>query len=184
MKKSTIITQKDNYEKTLFEMFYDRIFRTALYIVKDEHLAQDVVQETFVKAFRKINTVKDGDKVGAWLGSIATRTSIDILRKRRNYLPLDNVNIDERVSNGVENFPVENIVEEKLLKELLQKNIRILEPSEYREIILLKYEYELKDREIAEVLGICTNTVKTRLRRARLKLKTILQEKVKEEDYL
>ncbi|MUK90606.1 sigma-70 family RNA polymerase sigma factor [Ornithinibacillus sp. L9] len=182
MRKEKPVTEADNYEKLLFDMFYGRIFRTAYYIVKDEHLAQDVVQETFIKAFKHIDSVKDGYKLGAWLGSIATRTSIDLLRKRRNYVPLENVNIDKVEEFDVHASPVEENMEENYIKEMLHETIKKLEPPEYREIVLLKYHYELMDKEIAELLGININTVKTRFRRAKQKLKRALYQEVKGEE--
>jgi len=54
-------------------------------ITNDHYLAQDVVQETFAKAFNQLHRLKDPEKTGAWLGTIATTTAIDIIRKRNRW---------------------------------------------------------------------------------------------------
>ncbi|KXG43750.1 RNA polymerase sigma factor [Tepidibacillus decaturensis] len=77
-------SEKHQLERVIFEMFYHRVYNTAYFIIQDRHLAQDVVQETFFKAFQNMHKVEDGHKLGAWLGTIATRTAIDFLRKVKN----------------------------------------------------------------------------------------------------
>lgn len=166
--------ESTNYEKIIFEEYYHRVYRAAYYIIKDEHLAQDIVQEAFLKAFEQMDSLKDGEKLGAWLATIATRTAIDFLRKKknkRNYIPIEDVYIDKGANL---NSPVEEKVEYELLKDMIKKNLHELEPPEYRQIILLKYKYYLSDQEMAEFLDIKLGAAKSRLYRARLKLKKIL----------
>jgi RNA polymerase sigma-70 factor (ECF subfamily) len=169
------------YEKIIFEMHYERVYQAAYFILKDQYLAQDVTQETFLKAFGKIDTLDDGNKLGAWLGTIATRTAIDCLRKikRRNDIPIEDVYIDEgRLNDPISS--IEDKIEYKFLEKVIKKNISILEPPEYREVIILKYEYELNDKEIAAALGISVSATKSRLHRARKKLKTLLGDQLEE----
>ncbi|MFD1039730.1 RNA polymerase sigma factor [Virgibacillus byunsanensis] len=182
-KKKKQSTQQANYEKIIFDMYYHRVYKTAFFIVKDDYLAQDVLQETFLKVFQRIDSLEDGNKMGAWIGTITTRTAIDFLRKlkRRNDFPVDDVYQDEE-SFYEENSSVEKIVEDKFLKNLVQQNIRSLEPPEYREVIILKYEYELQDKEIAEALGISIGATKSRVHRARIKLKSVLATQIDAED--
>jgi RNA polymerase sigma factor (sigma-70 family) len=166
---------KAEYEKLIFEMFYHRVYNSAYFIVQDQHLAQDIVQETFLKAFQRIDTVKDGEKLGAWLGAIATRTSIDFLRKlKRIDIPTENVYIDNEVTNNP-NFSssIEELVENKYVKALLYQNISELKP-EHKEVLLLKYEYDLKDKEIAKLLGIKVSTAKSRIHRGKTRLRDLL----------
>lgn len=139
-------------KRILFELFYDRVYKIAYFIVKDPHVAQDIVQETFIKAFRNIEDCPNGEKAGAWLSTIATRTAIDHIRsqKRRNTLPADHVIIDEAVLYK-EDTPVETEVEKELMVEHILDQLETMDP-EQREIIMLKYLYELKDRGIAELL--------------------------------
>lgn len=167
-------------------MFYKRVYDTAYFITKDQHLSQDVVQETFFKAFRKMHTLKDGGKLGAWLGTIATTTSLDLLRKakQRNDTVVDDVYMNAIISKNQTATSVEKIVEEKFIKEQLQSYVSKLTPPEYRQVVVLKYEYELKDEEIALELEISVGTVKSRLHRAKSKLRSLLERKhVKEGEF-
>jgi len=180
-KRSKDLKKQANYEKIIFDVHYERVYQAAYFVIKDKYLAQDVAQETFLKAFQKIDTLEDGNKLGAWLGTIATRTAIDFLRKikRRNDILIEDVYIDEEKIDD-EMTSVEDKVEYQFLEKLIQKNISILEPPEYREIILLKYKYELQDKEIAKALGISVGTAKSRLHRARKKLKMVLGDQLEE----
>ncbi len=165
-------------ERILFEMFYQRVYDTAYFLVQDCELAQDVVQETFFKAFKHIHKLDHGEKLGAWLATIATNTALDLLRKikRWNDIPTEDVYIDEELTKAESQSSVEKIVEQKFLKNLLQQEISKLKPH-YKQVLILKYEYELKDEEIAEALKINVNTVKSRIHRAKLKLKTTLENR-------
>jgi RNA polymerase sigma-70 factor (ECF subfamily) len=162
-------------ERVIFEMFYHRVFETAYFILQDRHLAQDVVQETFLKAFQNIHKVQDGAKLGSWLGTIAARTAIDVLRKEKKYrFAVENMVVNEPHC-GFEYSAVEKIIEERFLKNLVRQQIAGLKP-EYRQVIVLKYEYELQDHEIAEALDLSVSAVKSRLHRAKLALKRILEK--------
>lgn len=77
--------------------------------------------------------------------------------------------IDETINHAKESS-VEQVIEEQFLKNLIQQNIAGLK-AEYKQVIVLKYEYDLHDKEIAQVLEISVSAVKSRLHRARLTLK-------------
>lgn len=176
-KRENKAVEDHDYEKIIFEKFYHRVYRAAYYVVKDHHLAHDVVQETFIKAFKKIHVLKDESKLGAWLGTIATRTAIDLLRKenKRNDVQVNDVYIDESINNDQETS-VEVEVEDKVLLELVKRNIKKLEPPEYREIIILRYVYDLNYKEIANALKLSLSATKSRLHRATQKLKMKLSK--------
>lgn len=176
------VRKKDiDYEKIIFEMHYERVYHAAYFVLQDKHLAQDVTQETFLKAFQRMDTLEDGNKLGAWLATIATRTAIDFLRKikRRNDIVKEDVYIDEEHFND-EVISVEDKIELQFLEKIIRNNIRTLEPPGYREVLILKYEYELQDKEIADALGISVNAAKSRLHRARKKLKMVLGDQLEE----
>lgn len=160
-------------------MFYQRVYYTAYYIVKDRDLAQDVLQETFIKAFENMHTVREGEKLGAWLAAIATRTAIDFLRKlkRWNDISTEDDIISDLISKNDEQLTtIETIVEEKFLGKILLQEIDGLTP-EHKEVILLYYYSDMKYEEIAESLGLKIDTVKTRIYRAKLKLKESFEKK-------
>jgi RNA polymerase sigma factor (sigma-70 family) len=162
--------------RVLFDMFYDRVYRTAYYITKDRFLAQDVLQETFLKAFRNIEDVTDGSKLGAWLTVIATNTAIDSMRKRSrwNGIPTDDVILLNKLNRDNVANSVETQVDIRIEKEQIMLEMKKLTP-ENRQILLLKYEQELKDEEIAVLLGLNVGTIKSRVHRAKNYLRKILR---------
>ena len=174
------LSKKDrDSERVIFEMFYQRVYYTAYYIVKDRDIAQDVLQETFIKAFESIHTVRDGEKLGAWISAIATRSAIDYLRKvkRWNDIATEDDIINDILINESEYFStLETIVEEKLIRETLLQEIDRLTPR-HKEVIVLQYFSDLKYEEIAEVLNVKIDVVKTRIYRAKLKLKESIEQK-------
>lgn len=165
----------DDAKRILFEMFHEQVRRKAYYITKDHYLAQDILQETFIKAFNNMGQLKDGGNVGAWLTTIATRTAIDFIRKqeRWNDIPIENVFIEKETISQLLSCTVEAEVEQKWLKENLRCIIDELPPN-FRAVIILKYIHELKDQEIAEILDENVGTVKSRIHRAKDKLKSLV----------
>ncbi|ENH98010.1 putative DNA-directed RNA polymerase [Gracilibacillus halophilus YIM-C55.5] len=162
--------------RLLYDMFYSRVYRDVYFITRDTYLAQDALQETFVKAYKHMDRIEDKERIGAWLSTIATRTAIDILRKRKSKTE---VKIDQSNENLIDYNPeevaqLETIVEQRLIKEDLLEIINELKP-EYREIILLKYIHEWSVHEIANFLDVKMGTVKTRLYRARKVLKDMIE---------
>lgn len=163
-------------ERVIFEMFYRRVYDTAYFILQDSYLAQDVVQETFLKAFQNIDKVQDGTKLGSWLGTIAARTAVDVLRKERKYrFAAENLMVNETTTAYNQSNNVEKIIENRFVKNLVRQQIAGLKP-EYRQVIILKYLYELQDQEIADALDLSLSAVKSRLHRARLALRRILEK--------
>ncbi|HEY4552230.1 MAG TPA: RNA polymerase sigma factor [Bacillaceae bacterium] len=170
--------QERDSERLIFETFYKRVYQAAYYIVQDRELAQDVAQETFIKAFQSMHTVKDGEKLGAWLSIIASRTAIDFLRKikRRNDFAAEDVMINEMISAEHERIPsVESIVEDKMMKNALYQELDKLKPEE-KQVLILKYLHDMKYDEMAGMLEMNIATVKTRVHRAKLKLRESLEK--------
>lgn len=167
-----------DYEQYIFNTYYHKVYQTAYFIVRDEHIAQDITQETFLKAFQNLDSLKEDHKLGAWLGTIATRTAIDYIRKgkNRNDIPTEDVYIDIELTRSVPIPTVEDEVELLLLKDEIREHIAKLQPPEYREVLVLKYIYELRDEEIARYLNESLSAVKSRLHRARKKLRVQLQQ--------
>jgi RNA polymerase sigma factor (sigma-70 family) len=172
-----LLKKEQHSQRILFEMFYDRVYKTAYFITQDQHIAQDVVQETFIKAFHQMHKLRDGSKMEAWLARIASNTALDFLRKRkrRNETATEDVYIDEWVSKTQIASSVEQIVEDRYMISLVREQILTLSP-EYRQVIVLKYEHDFKDEEIAQALGISLGTVKSRLSRAKQKLRLLLEK--------
>jgi RNA polymerase sigma factor (sigma-70 family) len=150
------------------------LFHIAFGITRDYHLAQDVVQETLIKAFRKLDTVVEDAKLRSWLISIAQRTAIDFVRKekRRNEVLDTDASYQEMASHK----NVEEEVNHLLLQNEISKAFDVLNNNQ-RSVLHLKIVEGMKEREIAEVLHLNQNNVKTVLYRARRKLSMYLAEK-------
>ncbi|WLD95477.1 sigma-70 family RNA polymerase sigma factor [Alkalihalobacillus sp. AL-G] len=138
----------------------------AFSYVKDWTTAEDIVQDSFIKAFRKYDSFKGESSLKTWLYRIAANQCKDYLRssyfKRvvlSNILP---------TKNQPEN-PTTDEVDEDLA------NFVIKLPVKYREVIILHYYEELPIKQISELLQLKESTVKTRMRRARLLLKSKLE---------
>lgn len=159
-------------KQLLYEAYFDRIYRCALFMTQDPAIAEEVAQETFTIALEKYNQLRDPAKTGAWLIAIA----INVIRASRNQnkklvllTPDDMAQL--QINSVMENL--ENILEQREIVEALKAAIRKL-PAEFKDILLLKYYAELEVEEIASVLEIPVGTVKSRLNRAREKLRKML----------
>lgn len=173
---------KDKQESALIELmsqYGDYLIRTAFLLLKDHQTAEEAVQDTFVIAFEKIMQLDDQAKLKSWLTSIVINCCRSRMRKWswKNILLLfdnDRIREDETALSP----------EEELLGLLWNQNLSEAIHQldyKYREVITLFYFNEMKINEIALYTNEKENTIKSRLKRARLKLKEIL---VKGEDFL
>jgi RNA polymerase sigma-70 factor, ECF subfamily len=127
--------------------------------------AEDLAQETFIKAYKKINTLKEQGKERSWLYAIARNTAIDFFRKNKNRaIALEDTILENMAVATTVDFQ-EGIIGNEAAKEL-QKYVNKL-INEDRAIVKLLYYEGFSYREIAELLKINENTLKSRLHRAR-----------------
>jgi RNA polymerase sigma factor (sigma-70 family) len=157
-----------------YTLFYKKLFLISLSITRDKYLAEDVVQETFIKAMKKADTIENEEKMGAWLSVIATRTAIDLIRreKKRNWIPIDNEMLELLGKKTKEN--VEQEIENICLIERIQKAIKEM-ALEQQELLMLRLTNGLNENEIAHILHMNPCTVKTKIYRAKKKLKLLLE---------
>lgn len=158
---------------SMYELYYKKLYHISYCITRDAYLAEDAVQETFLKVMKKSDSLIDAGKLGAWLSVVATRTAIDLVRKERK----QKAHVQE--SETIETFAeaaesVEDKVGALLLSETMQQSITKLSDN-YRKILLLKITKGYRDQEIAEALNLHPGTVKTRIYRARKQLKRIVE---------
>ncbi|MFC7786134.1 MULTISPECIES: RNA polymerase sigma factor [unclassified Rossellomorea] len=156
----------------MYEQFHKLIYHIAYNLTKNTYLSQDIVQETFLKAYIKIDTLLDSTKTKSWLTSIARCTAIDFIRKesKRNEVYMEN---DEEVQSIQDYNPLEMEIEAQFLKYSIQENIKRL-PLSQQEVMSLKVTQDLSDGEIALKLNLTPSTVKTRFHRARKQLHSII----------
>lgn len=131
------------------------VHRFALYVTRDRTLAEDVTQETFLRAFRFIGGFRGGSRFSSWLLRIARNCAIDLLRRRRPELSLD----DE--ADGMSRPSTDPVLRVEIDAALASVS------PEHRESFLLAEVFGLSYQEIADVLGVRVGTVKSRMFRAR-----------------
>lgn len=166
--------EKNNVHKMLYEMFYDKAYRTAYFITQDKHLTDDIVQETFIKVFENIEKLQDYSKIEGWISTITRNTAIDFLRKQNKWnemITSDVIHMNKH--KMTENYSVvESKVEMLLTMEEIKEALQHL-AAIHREIFLLKIIENLSDNEIAEQLNISVGTVKSRYFRAKEQMRRL-----------
>mgnify|MGYP006276233649 FL=1 len=159
--------------RQLIDSYGDRILRVAYGILKDKQLAEDTVQEVFLKVFRKIDQHNSDRSFDSWLYTITVNQCRNKMRKwtfKKLFFVDQFLGFNERSDEKVE----ETILQDEKAQ-ILHKEIRRLK-AKYREVIILYYYEDLSVKEIGEVLDVKENTIKTRLRRGRNYLKKNLED--------
>jgi RNA polymerase sigma-70 factor (ECF subfamily) len=170
----------------LIRPYEQRVFMMALSFMKNEADAEDVAQETFIKAFRKLSEFRSESKFSTWLISIALNEARSRLRRKKT-MPMESFDALQDERGGVSpallrdwrEVPLEAL-ERKEVRNMLQEAIAAL-PDIYREVFLLRDVEELSVNETAGTLNITDGTVKVRLHRARLMLQKQLAPRLKQE---
>lgn len=162
----------------------DALYRTALRMTRNPSDAEDLVQESYLRAFRSMHQFTEGTNLRAWLFRILTNTYINEYRRRQRRptsASLDGIEefylydhlVDSRVQ-PVDERP-EDVVIQKLTVDDVTQAIEAL-PEEFRQVVLLADVEGFAYREIAEIVGIPVGTVMSRLFRARRRLQSSLYQ--------
>lgn len=164
--------------KEMVELYGDRIYRLALRYTADHHHAQDITQETFLRACKNISRFDRSKEPGPWLFKIACNLCRNWIRDRKD-IPVE---IDENYLETVEPGPEQVFLIKERGKELYDALVDM--PLIYREVLLLKHVSDLSYDEISKTLNINLSLVKNRLYRGRLMLSEILQKEVGSDEYV
>jgi RNA polymerase sigma-70 factor, ECF subfamily len=154
----------------------ERIYRAARAIVRDDHEAEDVMQQAYLNAFEHLRQFNFSAQFSTWLTRIVINESLARVRRQGRYLGLDNV-ADVRepaASDSLENPERQAFAGE--LRELIESAIDTL-PDGTREVFVLRDVEGMSTAEAAESLGVSEDVVKTRLSRGRAALRRILLER-------
>ena len=159
----------------LFQDYRDRIYRYILRMVRDATEAEDLTQETFLRAHRRLYLLRHPEAVGSWLYRIATHVCLDRLRQRKPQDSLEEEKTANRVDATVRARPSPaEIVERRQTSLCVQRCLDYL-PDDYRAVILMYEIHALTAPEIASLLGLRLSTVKMRLHRARRMLQQFME---------
>ncbi len=147
------------------------VYSIALRFMKDPHAAEDITQDVFLKAYRKLSLYDTNMKFSAWIGRITHNTCIDCIRRNKNYLLANN---EEQVFEDCGETPDELVIR-KEKKQWIEEQIRLLEPG-YKTPLLLFHQGGLSYEEIARSMNVPLSIVKNRIYRARKMLKEKMAE--------
>lgn len=152
----------------LVEAYQGPVFNLTYRMLGNAAEAEDAVQETFVRMYAKLHTYQADRKLSSWVFSIASHYCIDRLRRRRgDWLSLDEEPV-EVLLPARQPGPEEAVLHSEM-QDQVQQLVNRLAPS-YRVPLILRYWHDLSYVEIAEVMGLSVQAVKSRLHRARLQL--------------
>lgn len=149
----------------LYKLYAHSLYNSIVRIVPNTMDAEDVLQETFIKAFEKISQLEDTAAVGGWLKKIAVNTALNFIRKRRVYFE----EVDENTMDESQEVPG------NISMELIHQKIKAL-PDGCRLVLSLFLLEGYQHREIAEMLSISESTSKTQYRRAKQLLRNDLKK--------
>jgi RNA polymerase sigma-70 factor (ECF subfamily) len=156
--------------QVLYARHHVRVYRFVLRLVRNETTAEDLISEVFLDVWRQAGRFEGRSSVSTWLLAIARFKALSAMRGRKD------AELDEEVVEAIEDVSdtPEVAVQKRDKGEVLRRCIEALSP-EHREIIDLVYYHEKSVEEVAEIVGIPENTVKTRMFYARKKLAEALK---------
>jgi RNA polymerase sigma-70 factor (ECF subfamily) len=156
--------------QVLFARYHVRVFRFVLRVVRDESAAEDLISDVFLDVWRQAGRFEGRSAVSTWLLAIARFKALSAIRRKPNE------ELNEEAAEAIED-PADDpevAIEKKDKGAILRKCLSGLS-AEHREIIDLVYYHEKSVEEVAEIVGIPENTVKTRMFYARKKLAELLK---------
>ncbi len=171
----------------LIKRYEDKIYNLAYRILGDENEAYDVLQETSMSVFQHLNEFKKKSNFSTWIYRIAINAAL--MKKRRHKPQLVSTDSSDNISQFMDIEKIKNIrdwssdpvlnMENKELRKVLDESLQKI-PEKYRSAVVLK---DLEDRsleEVAKILNISVPAVKSRLHRARMILRFLLEKYVKQ----
>jgi RNA polymerase sigma-70 factor (ECF subfamily) len=153
----------------LVEVYQKPVYNLAYRMLGNSVEAEDAAQETFIRAYTRLDTYDPSRKFSSWMLSIASHYCIDVLRRRKaNLVSIDDLPPMVDLSMPQITQPEQVVIEEQVADQV-QQLLNTLPPP-YRTPVILRYWYDMSYQEIASTMGVTESTIKTRLHRARAKL--------------
>ncbi len=163
----------------LVDRYKDLVYTLAIRMMKNKEEAEEVAQDTFIKAYKSLIRFKGDSKFSTWIYRVAYNTCLDRLKKnkRQQYT----VAIDEYTEHQVKTLDnALDKIEEQEKQQAIQSCLELL-PSEDSFLLTLYYFEELSLDEISKIVGLKPNNVKVKIFRSRKKLATILKDRLDNE---
>lgn len=164
----------DRYAQTeLYKLYSRAMFNIAYRITNDQNEAEDVLQESFISAFKNLHAYKGEATFGAWLKRIVVNRSLNVLKKKKlEVVPIED---EGRYEDTEENVAIDDVLQVEQIKKAIEKL-----PDGYRVVFSLYLLEGYDHNEIGEILGISASTSKSQYNRSKKKLREILR---KEDNY-
>lgn len=174
-----ILDGDTNAFAVLVNRYKDLVYTLTMRMLMNREEAEEVAQDTFIKAYKSLNRFKGESKFSTWIYKIAYNTSLDRLKKNRkhyNDVPLDEFTAHQvkTIDNALDNL------ESKEQTKTINDCIALL-PSDDGFLLTLYYFDEMSLGEISQTVGLTSNNVKVKIFRARKKLATILKNRLEPE---
>ncbi len=160
--------------ETLIRKYGNDVLRTAYMYVKDSHLAEDIFQDVFIKVNQKLHTFQGDSNIKTWIIRITINTCKDYMKSAWNQKVMQFTEVHENTLTGKDEFvAVEQEDENRLVRDAV-----IQLPQKYKDVLLCVYFQDMSVAETAKLLGIAEGTAKSRLSRAKDKLKLSLEGRI------
>ena len=175
--KELVLSAKNGNKKAfdkLYKLTSNDVWFTCVSLLKDEENAKDIMQETYITAFLKLDTLKDEEKFCGWIISITVNKCKNKLKGKVEYQIDDEVLITEAETDELM-LPEEYITKTEKRKVLLQIMEDTLSFNQYQTVLMFYFD-EMSISEIAQGLEISEGTVKSRLNSSRAKMKTAIED--------
>jgi len=151
----------------LYDLYCKAMFNTAYNFVKDDDIAQDIMQEAFIKAFKKIDTYTGAASFGSWLKRIVINQSLDLLKKQK----IETIELNEEVAYLPNDDPWE--VDTEISMSVIYSCIESL-PQKCKNVVKLYLLEGYDHQEVAQILEISEVASRSQLSRGKSKLKELL----------
>lgn len=168
-----------NAFSVLVEKYQSLVYTVVYRVVKNKEIAEEVAQDTFVKAFRSLQKYRGEAKFSTWLYTIAYRKSLDAIKSNKRIMTSELI---EEINEGEIEVVTDalNYLQVKERKQIIADSILKL-PEEEAAIVTLYYFDEKSIKEIVEIIGLSQDNVKIKLYRSRKKLYSILKNYISPE---
>ena len=176
-----IVVDKNNAKKMeinlleIYDEYYNRVKLFITRLVKDEWVAEDLIQETFIRVQKNFNSINDTSKLSSWIFRIAYNLCQDHFRSQKKNNQ-NSTKLERDSSSLFVQLPKQMEIEQHQMGACVQEQIDLL-PKQQRIVLILFDLLGFRHAEIADILDISKENAKIRLHRARKALKSILEEK-------
>ena len=156
----------------LVDRYEAKLMRYVVYLIHDSAVAQDIVQEVFIKAYQNLQGFKSKYKFSSWIYRIAHNEAMNYIRKTRRLVYSDNM---EELKETSSEDGIATEIDREILKKQVQGCLDQLD-MKYREVLILQYYENMSYVEISDILHIPVSTVGVRSLRGRNKLRALCQK--------